>query len=337
MIRVADTVVDLGLGAGEQGGRIIFAGTVPELLKDARSLTARYLRDELAIPVPPVRRRPGIQKLRIRGASEHNLQDVTVDVPLGLLTCVTGVSGSGKSTLVHDVIYAAVKRAKGDWDRRVGAHESIEGTEYVTDAVLVDQQPIGRTPRSNPVTYLKAFDPIRELFAATKDARSHGLTASHFSFNVPGGRCEACEGEGVVRVEMQFLADVFVPCDQCDGKRFRPQVLEVRYKGKNIDQVLALTVREALTFFAGANKVTRRLQVLDEIGLGYLHLGQPATTLSGGEAQRIKIAAHLASQGGERMLYVLDEPTAGGRPQPARDRAQSRRPENGRLDPRSGA
>jgi excinuclease ABC subunit A len=176
---------------------------------------------------------------------------------------------------------------------------------------MVDQQPIGRTPRSNPVTYLKAFDPIRELFAALKDAKSRGLTASHFSFNVPGGRCEACEGEGVVRVEMQFLADVFVPCEQCDGKRFRPQVLEVKYKGKNIDMVLDLTVREALTFFAGAPKVLRRLQVLDEIGLGYLRLGQPATTLSGGEAQRIKIASHLGSQGGERMLYVLDEPTTG--------------------------
>jgi excinuclease ABC subunit A len=252
-----------------------------------------------------------MQRIRITGATEHNLKNVTVDIPLGLLTCVTGVSGSGKSTLVHDVIYAAIKRAKGDWDRRVGAHESIEGTEYISGAVLVDQQPIGRTPRSNPVTYLKAFDPIRELFASTKDARARGLTASHFSFNVPGGRCEACEGEGVVRVEMQFLADVFVPCDQCDGKRFRPQVLEVRYKGKNIDQVLALTVREALTFFSGAAKVTRRLHVLDEIGLGYLHLGQPATTLSGGEAQRIKIAAHLGSQSGERMLYVLDEPTTG--------------------------
>ena len=178
-------------------------------------------------------------------------------------------------------------------------------------AVLVDQQPIGRTPRSNPVTYLKAFDPIRELLAATKDARTRGLTASHFSFNVPGGRCEACEGEGVVRVEMQFLADVFVPCEQCDGKRFRPQVLEVRYKGRNVDEVLDLTVREALTFFAGAPKVIRRLHVLDEIGLGYLRLGQPATTLSGGEAQRIKIAAHLGSQSGERTLYVLDEPTTG--------------------------
>jgi excinuclease ABC subunit A len=311
MIRVADHVVDLGLGAGEQGGRVIYSGTYQGLLADSRSLTARYLRDELAIPVPAARRRAGPQRLTIAGASEHNLKNINVQIPLGILTCVTGVSGSGKSTLVHDVIYAAVKRSKGDWDRRVGAHARLDGAEFVTDAVLVDQQPIGRTPRSNPVTYLKAFDPIRELFAATKEARSRGLTASHFSFNVPGGRCEACEGEGTVRVEMQFLADVFVPCDQCDGKRFRPQVLEVRYKGRNVDQVLDLTVREALGFFAGAVKVTRRLQVLDEIGLGYLRLGQPATTLSGGEAQRIKIASHLGSQSGDRVLYVLDEPTTG--------------------------
>jgi excinuclease ABC subunit A len=212
---------------------------------------------------------------------------------------------------VHDVLYAALKRAKGGWDRRVGALRALEGVEYVTDAVLVDQAPIGRTPRSNPVTYLKAFDPIRELFAATKEARARGLTASHFSFNVPGGRCEGCQGEGQVRVEMQFLADVFVPCDQCDGKRFKPQVLEVKYRGRNIHQVLDLTVREALAFFSTSPKVLRRLQVLDEIGLGYLRLGQPATTLSGGEAQRIKIAAHLAATGGERVLYVLDEPTTG--------------------------
>jgi excinuclease ABC subunit A len=311
MIRVADDIVDLGLGAGEQGGRIIYAGPASGLLQEPRSLTAKYLRDELAIPVPATRRRPGPQRIRLTGASEHNLKGIDVQIPLGLLTCVTGVSGSGKSTLVHDVLYAALKRAKGDWDRPVGAYKTIEGTEYVSDVVLVDQQPIGRTPRSNPVTYLKAFDPIRELLALTKDARARGLTASHFSFNVPGGRCEACEGEGVVRVEMQFLADVFVPCDQCDGQRFKPQVLEVRYKGKNIDQILDLTVREALAFFGGAGKVTRRLQVLDEIGLGYLRLGQPATTLSGGEAQRIKIAAHLGSQSGDRVLYVLDEPTTG--------------------------
>ena len=311
MIRVADEIVDLGLGAGEQGGRIIYAGPLAGLLLEPRSLTAKYLRDDLAIPLPQVRHRPGVQKLKVFGASEHNLKELDLEIPLGLLTCVTGVSGSGKSTLVHDVIYAAVKRAKGDWDRRVGAHRRLEGAEFISGAVLVDQQPIGRTPRSNPVTYLKAFDPIRELFASTKDAKARGLTASSFSFNVPGGRCEACEGEGVVRVEMQFLADVFVPCDQCDGKRFRPQVLEVRYRSRNIDQVLDLTVREALGFFAGSPKVVRRLQVLDEIGLGYLRLGQPATTLSGGEAQRIKIASHLGSQSGERMLYVLDEPTTG--------------------------
>jgi len=311
MIRVADTVVDMGLGAGEQGGRVIYAGPVAGLLDDAHSLTAKYLRDELSILVPRQRRRQGSQRIRITGASEHNLKHLDLDVPLGLLTCVTGVSGSGKSTLVHDVIYAAIRRAKGDWDRRVGAHDTIEGTDLISEAVLVDQQPIGRSPRSNPVTYLKAFDPIRELFAATKDARARGLSASHFSFNVPGGRCEACEGEGVVRVEMQFLADVFVPCEQCDGKRFRPQVLEVRYRNRDINQVLDLTVREALAFFGNAPKVLRRLQVLDEIGLGYLRLGQPAPTLSGGEAQRIKIASHLGSHGGERILYVLDEPTTG--------------------------
>jgi excinuclease ABC subunit A len=310
MIRVADHVVDIGLGAGEQGGRVVYSGDLAGLMQEPRSLTAKYLRHELGIAVPA--RRPGLmQRIRLRGAAEHNLKDVDIEIPLNTLTCVTGVSGSGKSTLVHDVLYAAIKRAKGDWDRRVGRYASLEGLEYISDVVLVDQAPIGRTPRSNPVTYLKAFDPIRELFSLTKDARSRGLTASHFSFNVPGGRCEACQGEGEVRVEMQFLADVFVPCEQCDGMRFKPQVLEVKYKGKNVHQVLDMTVREALTFFSGSPKVLRRLHVLDEIGLGYLRLGQPATTLSGGEAQRIKIAAHLASMSGERVLYILDEPTTG--------------------------
>jgi excinuclease ABC subunit A len=290
---------------------VIFSGALSDLLKEPRSLTAKYMRDELAIPVPPVRRRATNQRLRVLGASEHNLKGIDVEIPLGMLVCVTGVSGSGKSTFVHDVLYAALKRAKGDWDRRVGTHRKLEGAEFVTDVVLVDQAPIGRTPRSNPVTYLKAFDPIRELFAATKDARTRGLTASHFSFNVPGGRCEACEGEGEVKVEMQFLADVFVPCEVCEGKRFKPQVLEVKYRGRSIDQVLDMTVREALTFFSTSPKVLRRLQVLDEIGLGYLRLGQPATTLSGGEAQRIKIAAHLSTQTGDRVLYILDEPTTG--------------------------
>jgi excinuclease ABC subunit A len=311
MIRVADHIVDLGLGAGEQGGRVVFSGTLEGLLKEPRSLTSKYLRQELAIPVPTTRRRGSGQKIKLLGATEHNLKNVDVSIPLNMLTCVTGVSGSGKSTLVHDVLYAAIKRAKGGWEKHIGAFRALDGAELVTDVVLVDQAPIGRTPRSNPVTYLKAFDPIRELFAATKDARARGLTASHFSFNVPGGRCEACQGEGEVRVEMQFLADVFVPCDHCDGKRFKPQVLEVRYRGRTIHQVLDLTVREALTFFSSSPKVLRRLQVLDEIGLGYLRLGQPATTLSGGEAQRIKIAAHLSSHSGDRLLYVLDEPTTG--------------------------
>jgi excinuclease ABC subunit A len=311
MIRVGDTIIDLGLGAGEQGGRVVFAGSLGDLLQDQRSLTAKYLRGDLAIPVPSTRRRGSGQKLRLLGATEHNLKNVDVEIPLNTLTCITGVSGSGKSTLVHDVLYAAVKRAKGGSEKRVGAFRKLEGAEFVSDVVLVDQTPIGRTPRSNPVTYLKAFDPIREIFAATKDAKSRGLTASHFSFNVPGGRCEACQGEGEVRVEMQFLADVFVPCDQCDGRRFKPQILEVKYRAKNVNQVLDLTVREALTFFSTSPKVLRRLQVLDEIGLGYLRLGQPATTLSGGEAQRIKIASHLSSRSGDRILYVLDEPTTG--------------------------
>ncbi|PYR82499.1 MAG: excinuclease ABC subunit A [Acidobacteria bacterium] len=311
MIRVADHVVDIGLGAGEQGGKVVYSGDYPGLLREPRSLTAKYLRNELAIPIPHARRKGPGQKIRLKGATEHNLKDIDIEIPLNALTCVTGVSGSGKSTLVHDVLYAAIKRAKSDWDRRVGSFRELQGLEFISDVVLVDQTPIGRTPRSNPVTYLKAFDPIRELFALTKDAKARGLTASHFSFNVPGGRCEACQGEGEVRVEMQFLADVFVPCEQCDGMRFKPQVLEVRYKGKSVHQVLEMTVREALAFFSTSPKVLRRLQVLDEIGLGYVRLGQPATTLSGGEAQRIKIAAHLASFGGDRLLYILDEPTTG--------------------------
>ena len=313
MIRSGDYLVDLGLGAGIRGGKVVYAGPADGIKTEPTSLTAKYLRGELAIPIPVTRRKrlPQTQALRLYGATEHNLQQIDVEIPLNMLTCVTGVSGSGKSTLVHDVLYAAIKRSKGEWDKPVGAHDGLEGLELVSNVVLVDQAPIGRTPRSNPVTYIKAFDPIRGLFASTKDARASGLTASAFSFNVPGGRCDACDGEGEVRVEMQFLADVFVPCEHCDGKRFKPQVLEVEYRGRSIDQVLNMTVREALSFFSTSPKVVRRLQVLDEIGLGYLRMGQPATTLSGGEAQRVKIASHLASRGGDRTLYILDEPTTG--------------------------
>ena len=311
MIRVADHVVDLGLGAGDHGGSVVFTGPFEELLTQKRSLTAKYLRDELAIPIPQKRRKLSEQKLRVFGASEHNLQDIDVEIPLNMLTCVTGVSGSGKSTLVHDVLYAGLKRIKGSWDKPIGAHRAIEGGELLDDVALIDQAPIGRTPRSNPVTYLKAFDPIRALLASTKDAKALALTPSHFSFNVPGGRCDTCEGQGVVRVEMQFLADVFVPCDQCNGARYKPQVLEVKYRGRNVDQILNMTVREGLLFFNTSQKVLRRLQVLDEIGLGYLRLGQLATTLSGGEAQRIKIASRLSAHGSDRTLYILDEPTTG--------------------------
>ena len=313
MIRCSDYVVDMGLGAGTRGGKVVFAGPYQQLANETTSLTAKYLRGDLAIPIPATRKKrlPSTQCLSVVGASEHNLKNLDVEIPLGMLTCVTGVSGSGKSTLVHDVLYAAIKRAKGGWDKRVGSHEAINGFELLNDVVLVDQTPIGRTPRSNPVTYLKAFDPIRELFAKTRDARARGLSTSHFSFNVPGGRCDVCEGEGEMRVEMQFLADVFVPCEHCDGKRFKSQVLEVMYRGRRVDQVLDMTVREALQFFNASPKVIRRLQVLDEIGLGYLRLGQPATTLSGGEAQRIKIAAHLGAHHSERSLYIFDEPTTG--------------------------
>ena len=313
MIRSADYLVDLGLGAGTRGGKIIYAGPAEGIKGEPTSLTAKYLRNELVIAVPTKRRKrlPQAQTVRILGAAEHNLKDIDVEIPINMMTCVTGVSGSGKSTLVHDVLYAAMKKAKGEWDKRVGMHRSIEGVQLFSKVMLVDQSPIGRTPRSNPITYLKAFDAVRELFASTKDAKSSALTMSHFSFNVPGGRCETCEGEGEIRVEMQFLADVSVPCEDCDGKRYKSEVLEVLYRGRNIDDVLDMTVREALAFFSSAPKVLRRLAVLEEVGLGYLRLGQAATTLSGGEAQRIKIASHLVSRSGDRILYILDEPTTG--------------------------
>jgi excinuclease ABC subunit A len=309
-IAAADYVLDLGPGAGELGGRILFAGPRASLLASAQSLTARYLNGELRIPVPSNRREPAGRFLRIFGARAHNLQNIDVMIPLGEMVAVTGVSGSGKSTLVHDVLYQAlqIKRSRGNFRHLC---ERIEGDSLLASVVLVDQSPIGRTPRSNPATYLKAFDAVREVFAATPQARRRGFSPGHFSFNIPGGRCEACQGDGTVTVEMQFLADVELLCEECRGTRFQSSVLEVRFREKNIHEVLAMTVREALHFFTGVPKVVHRLQILEEIGLGYLRLGQSASTLSGGEAQRLKLAAHLIHSNNVGVLYVFDEPTTG--------------------------
>ena len=309
-IESADRILDLGPGAGELGGKLLFAGTHAEILKDPKSITGRYLSGELKIPVPATRHKPAGKFLKLGGATLHNLQNVDLILPLGMLTVVTGVSGSGKSTLVHNVLYRALVA------KRTGASikefcDRLEGDEHITDLVIVDQSAIGRTPRSNPATYLKAFDAIREVFADTPDAKRRGYTAGHFSFNVPGGRCEMCQGDGTVTVEMQFLADVELVCEECRGQRFKSSVLDVRYHGKNVHDVLQMTVREALAFFVNVPKVVSKLRILNEIGLGYLRLGQSATTLSGGEAQRLKLASHLTRTENRGILYILDEPTTG--------------------------
>jgi len=322
VMRASDRILDLGPGAGEHGGKIIATGTYDQITHTPMSLTGRYLSNDLRIQIPTNRRKPGRQKITIRGAHAHNLNGVDVTVPLGMLVAITGVSGSGKSTLLHDVLYQALKGRKNQSNGtpiNFPFLEEITGDEYIDDVVLVDQSPIGRTPRSNPVTYIKAFDGIRDLFAGTPEAHKRGFSAGHFSFNVPGGRCETCQGDGTVVVEMQFLADVELICEECKGKRFKPEVLEVRYRGKNIHEVLDITVREAMHHFANSPKVADKLRMLDEVGLGYLRLGQSATTLSGGEAQRVKLAAHLqpavaARRRPElrrRTLYIFDEPTTG--------------------------
>ena len=323
VLRSADHLLDLGPGAGEFGGKLLAEGVLAEIEANPQSLTGRYLSGQIAIPVPTRRRAPGREKLVLRGAFANNLRNVDVEIPLGLLVAITGVSGSGKSTLVHHVLYRAVARALGQTDSTdpTGTFKSLTGVERLNDVVLVDQTPIGRTPRSNPVTYIKGFDLIRELFASQPEAKRKGLTPGHFSFNVPGGRCNTCEGDGTVTVEMQFLADVELPCEDCGGTRYQAKILEVQYKGKNIHEVLQMTVKEALRFFVGQTRLLEKLAVLDEVGLGYLRLGQSATTLSGGEAQRVKLAAHLAQvrsanasakpSQASRVLYILDEPTTG--------------------------
>ncbi len=311
MMRSADYILDIGLYAGELGGNLVYAGDYKNLLKDKDSLTAKYLRGESEIKVPNKRRETSKRKLEIVGAREHNLKNINVEIPLDMLVCVTGVSGSGKSTLIHDVIYAGLKKQRGEWQAKVGLFQEINGGKFVDDVILVDQSPIGRTPRSNPVTYIKAYDAIREVFAATNLSKTKGYTPSHFSFNVPGGRCETCQGSGTVTVEMQFLADVELTCEDCRGTRFKNEILDVTYKGKNIAEVLQMTIREAILFFKDVNKLVNKLKILDEVGLGYLRLGQSATTLSGGEAQRVKLAAHLAQKTKSKTLFIFDEPTTG--------------------------
>ncbi len=337
ILRAADHLLDLGPGAGEFGGNLLAEGILAEIEANPHSLTGRYLSGKISIPPPARRRAPGRERLVLRGACANNIHGLDVEIPLGMLVVITGVSGSGKSTLVHHVLYRALTRVLGQpgvpndgssslgWKSGgsdpSGLFTSLTGAERLNDVVLVDQTPIGRTPRSNPITYIKGFDLIRELFAAQPEAKRLSLTPGHFSFNVPGGRCNTCEGDGTVTVEMQFLADVELPCEDCNGTRYQARILDVHYKGKSIHDVLQMTVKEALGFFAGETRLLEKLAVLDEIGLGYLRLGQSATTLSGGEAQRVKLAAHLAQaraanaaakpSQASRILYILDEPTTG--------------------------
>src|SRR5579875_163744 len=309
-MRAADHLVDLGPGAGEHGGRIVAQGTAAEVQRVKESLTGQFLAGTRTIEVPARRRTPS-GYLEIAGASEHNLREIDVHFPLGVLTCVTGVSGSGKSTLVNDVLYKAVANRLHRARRRPGAHRAIHGLEQLDKIIAVDQSPIGRTPRSNPATYTGLFDVIRDLFSKTQEARARGYKPGRFSFNVKGGRCEVCRGDGEIKIEMHFLPDVYVPCEQCHGKRYNRETLEVRFKGKTIADVLEMPIEEALEFFAHIPKIRRRVQALVDVGLGYMRLGQPATTLSGGEAQRVKLAAELSKVATGRTMYILDEPTTG--------------------------
>jgi excinuclease ABC subunit A len=314
MMSAADVLVDMGPRAGEHGGEITFFGTYAEALNAVSSLTGKYLSRKLSIPIPKSRRKRSGKSIKVLNAFQHNLRNIDVEIPLNMFVCITGVSGSGKSTLVHEVLYEGVKRKLvSQIDKVVGA-ASIEGIHHISVVELVDQSPIGRSPRSNPITYIKAFELIRDLLANTQAAKIHGYAPGYFSFNVPGGRCETCEGDGVQKIEMQFMADLYLTCESCKGKRYKKEALDVRYNGKNVDDILSMTVSEAIDFFRSrtdGRRVAQKLKILDDVGLGYLRLGQPATTLSGGEAQRVKLAAHLSAQQEGHTLFIFDEPTTG--------------------------
>ena len=310
-MRAADYIVDIGPGAGENGGQVMAAGTPKQVMRSRKSLTGQYLSGKKFIPVPQERRVGNGKKITITGAAENNLKDITVDFPLGEFICVTGVSGSGKSTLVNMILKRVLAQKLNNNSAKPGKYKSISGVENIEKVINIDQSPIGRTPRSNPATYTGVFDDIRELFAQTNQAKMRGYTKGRFSFNVKGGRCEACRGDGIIKIEMNFLPDVYVPCEVCHGTRYNSETLEVEYKGKNIAEVLNMTVSEALDFFSAIPKIKRKLQTIEDVGLGYVRLGQPATTLSGGEAQRMKLAAELHRQSHGKSFYILDEPTTG--------------------------
>ena len=310
-MRAADYILDIGPGAGVHGGEVIAAGTAEDLMKNPLSITGAYLSGAKKIPVPAQRRVGNGHFLTVRGAAEHNLHHIDVSIPLGTMTCVTGVSGSGKSSLINEIIYKKLAADLNHAKTRAGKHDALEGEEFLDKAINIDQSPIGRTPRSNPATYTGLFTDIRELFASTQDAKSRGYSPGRFSFNVRGGRCEACSGEGLLKIEMHFLPDIYVPCEVCKGKRYNRETLEVRYKGKNIHEVLEMTVEEGLEFFQNLPKLRRKLETLRDVGLGYIKLGQPSTTLSGGEAQRVKLATELSKRATGGTIYFLDEPTTG--------------------------
>ena len=310
-IRVADWVVDVGPHAGEHGGEVLVSGPVQKLLKTKKSITGQYLSGKKTIPVPEMRREPGEEWLSIKGAKENNLKNVSVDVPLGLFVAITGVSGSGKSTLINDILYHSLMQKIYNSKVVPGRHKKIEGTEYIDKVINIDQSPIGRTPRSNPATYTGVFDHVRRLFASTQESKVRGYQPGRFSFNVSGGRCEGCAGDGTIKIEMHFLPDVYVPCDVCNGARYNRDTLDILFKGKNIADILDMPCSEALEFFSNQPPIARHMQTMVDVGLGYIRLGQPAPQLSGGEAQRVKLASELSKRSTGHTMYILDEPTTG--------------------------